>query len=213
MAHPGVTIYISFGRKNEDPRKDRTYFAKTQPIREGIGLLRELALKTDLIETYKWGIPVYTIDNKNVLGILAFKHHFGIWFYNGVFLKDPDKVLENAQEGKTKAMRHWKFMSVEDIDEAMVLAYFLEAISYQKKGLLLAAEKNKPIEMPPLLKIALNKNQALKANYESLNPYKQREYCEYISQAKQEKTKQARLEQCIPLLEIGLGLHVKYRKG
>ena len=193
--------------------KIEAYFAKEQPFKEGIGLLRELALKTELIETYKWGIPVYTIDNKNVLGILAFKHHFGIWFYNGVFLKDPKKVLENAQEGKTKAMRHWKFSNIEDIDEAVVLSYFHEAISNQKKGLTLAPEKNKPILMPPLLEKALGNNQALKENYESLSPYRQREYCEYISEAKQEKTKLSRLQKCIPLLEKGMGLHDKYRKG
>ena len=141
------TFHLAGKMKTQE--KIEAYFEKEQPFREGICLLRELAHKTGLIETYKWGIPVYTIDNKNVLG----------------------------------------------------------------KGLVLAPEKNKPISMPPLLKKALNNNQALKANYESLTPYKQREYCEYISQAKQEKTKQSRLEKCISLLEKGMGLHDKYRKG
>jgi len=197
----------------DNQEKIEAYFAKEQPFKEGIGLLRELALKTELIETYKWGIPVYTIGNKNVLGISAFKHHFGIWFYNGVFLKDRKKVLENAQEGKTKAMRHWKFNNKRDIDEAAVLSYFHEAISNQKKGFTLAPEKHKQISMPPLLKKALHNNQPLKVNYESLTPYKQREYCEFISEAKQEKTKLSRLQKCIPLLEKGMGLHDKYRKG
>jgi uncharacterized protein YdeI (YjbR/CyaY-like superfamily) len=193
--------------------KIEAYFAKEQPFKEGIQLLRELALKTELNETYKWGIPVYTIDNKNVLGILAFKHHFGIWFYNGVFLKDPKKVLENAQEGKTEAMRHWKFGTKEDIDKTTVLSYFYEAIGNQKKGLSLVPEKNKPISLPPTLKKVLDENLMIKLKYDSLTPYKQREYCEYISQAKQEKTKQSRLEKCIPLLAEGLGLNDKYRKG
>ena len=193
--------------------KIEAYYAKEQPFKEGIGLLRELALKTELNETYKWGIPVYTIDNKNVLGILAFKHHFGIWFYNGVFLKDPKKVLENAQEGKTKAMRHWKFTSIADINNAAVLSYFQEAIDNQKKGLVLVPEKNKPISIPSLLRMAMDNNEGLKMNYEGLTPYKQREYCEYISEAKQEKTKLSRLEKSVALLLEGLGLHDKYRKG
>ncbi|MBC8769029.1 YdeI/OmpD-associated family protein [Arenibacter sp. BSSL-BM3] len=197
--------------KNQE--KIEAYYAKEQPFKEGIGLLRELALKTELNETYKWGIPVYTIDNKNVLGILAFKHHFGIWFYNGVFLKDPKKVLENAQEGKTKAMRHWKFTSIADINNAAVLSYFQEAIDNQKKGLVLIPEKNKPISIPSLLKKAMDNNEALKMNYEGLTAYKQREYCEYISEAKQEKTKLSRLEKSVALLLEGLGLHDKYRKG
>jgi len=67
--------------------------------------------------------------------------------------------------------------------------------------------------MPPLLKTPLNKNQALKVNYERLTPYKQREYCEYISEAKQEKIKHSGLDKCIPLLEKGLGLYDKSRKG
>jgi len=192
--------------------KIEAYYTKEQPFKDGIGILRELAHKTELVETYKWGIPVYTIDNKNVLGIVAFKHHFGIWFYNGVFLKDPKKVLENAQEGKTKAMRHWKFNTKEDIDEAAVLSYFLEAISNQKKGLSLVPGKNMPISIPPSLKKALDENLGIKRNYENLPPYKQREYCEYISQAKQEKTKESRLKKSILLLEKGLGLHDQYRK-
>jgi uncharacterized protein YdeI (YjbR/CyaY-like superfamily) len=121
-----------------------------------------LALKTELNETYKRGISVYTIVNKNVLGILAIKHHFGIWFYNGVFLKDSKKVLENAQEGKTKAMRHWKFGSKEDIDETAILSYFHEAISNQKKELSLVPEKNKPISVPLALKRALDENLTIK---------------------------------------------------
>jgi uncharacterized protein YdeI (YjbR/CyaY-like superfamily) len=197
--------------KNQE--KIEAYYAKEQPFKRGIGLLREVALKTELDETYKWGIPVYTIDNKNVLGILAFKHHFGIWFYNGVFLKDPKEVLENAQEGKTKAMRHWKFQSTADIDKAAVLSYFQESIANQKKGLVLVPERNKPVSIPPLLKKALADNEAVKMNYGSLTAYKQREYCEYISEAKQEKTKQSRLDKSIALLLQGLGLHDKYRNG
>ena len=197
--------------KNQE--KIEAYYAKERPFKEGIVLLRELALKTGFDETYKWGIPVYTIENKNVLGILAFKHHFGIWFYNGVYLTDPKNVLENAQEGKTKAMRHWKFNALEDIDQATVLTYFQEAMANQKKGLILVPEKNKPVSIPPILKKAMDNNNTIKMNYESLSPYKQREFCEYISEAKQEKTKMSRLEKSVGLLLQGLGLHDKYRKG
>lgn len=189
------------------------YYSKEQPFKEGIGLLRQLALGTELVETFKWGIPVYTIGKKNVLGIVAFKHRFGIWFYNGSFLKDPLKVLENAQAGKTKAMRHWRFTSITDIDKAAVLTYFHEAIANQKKGLVLVPQRNKPISIPPLLKEAMKNNKALKTNFNDLTPYKQREYCEYISEAKQDRTKRSRLEKSVALLLQGLGLHDQYRKG
>jgi len=46
------------------------------------------------------------LGQKNVLAICKFKHHFGIWFFNGVFLNDPENLLETAQKGKPLAMLH-----------------------------------------------------------------------------------------------------------
>ena len=61
-------------------------------------------METELLETIKWGVPVYTLNDKNVLGMGAFKSYVGIWFFQGAFLDDPQKKLINAQEGKTKAL-------------------------------------------------------------------------------------------------------------
>ena len=83
--------------------KIETYYAKKGPFQKGIQMLRKLASSTELDETLKWGVPVYTFQNKNVLGIIAFSSYFGLWFYNGSFLKDPHKVLENAQEGENNS--------------------------------------------------------------------------------------------------------------
>lgn len=196
----------------ENSEKIEAYYTKEQPFKEAIAILREIALKTALEETCKWGAPVYTIDNKNVIGILAFKNFCGVWFYNGVFLSDPKKVLTNAQEGKTKAMRHWNFKSINDIDVPGITAYIQEAIENQKKGLSLKPEKKKEIETPNILSDALLKDESLKTKFDALTPYKQREFIEHISEAKQEKTKIARLEKCLPLIVQGIGLHDKYRK-
>ncbi len=113
--------------------KIKAYYGKEGPFKKGIRVLRDLALQTELEEDYKWNAPIYTIEGKNVLGIVAFKHHFGIWFFNGSFLKDPKKVLENSQEGKTRAMRHWKFTAIDQINPKLILAYIYEAIENQKK--------------------------------------------------------------------------------
>jgi len=191
--------------------KIEAYFAKSHPFKKGIAVLRELAHKTELLETLKWGSPVYTINNKNVLGIMAFKNHFGVWFFNGVFLSDPKKVLQNAQEGKTKAMRHWKFNSIDDIDNSGVLVYMQEAIENQKRGLTLKPDRTKKTEVPTLLKDVLAKNAVLKTKFEAFSAYKQREFCEHISEAKQEKTKLSRLEKILPMIEQGVALHDKYR--
>ncbi len=51
---------------------------------------------TELEETLKWNFPVYEIKGKKVLGFGAHKHHFGIWFFNGVFFKRRKKLLAQA---------------------------------------------------------------------------------------------------------------------
>lgn len=191
--------------------KIEAYYSKDQKFKEGIARLREIALKTQLVETYKWGSPVYTVDNKNVLGILTFKSYFGLWFFNGVFLSDPKGVLENAQEGKTKSMRHWKFKAVSDIDKVGVLEYIQEAIANQKKGLELKPSRKTEIIIPKLLLDTLSDNTRLNEQFNELTPYKQRDYCEYIAEAKQKKTKESRLEKIIPMISKGQGLNDKYK--
>ena len=59
--------------------------------------------------------------------------------------------MENAQEGKTKGMRHWKFQSLEAVDEQIVLSYMKEALDNQKKGMEVKAEKTKEVVIPELL--------------------------------------------------------------
>jgi uncharacterized protein YdeI (YjbR/CyaY-like superfamily) len=52
----------------------------------------------------------------------------------------------------------------------------------------------------------------LDAIFNSLTKGKQREFAEYISDAKQQKTKLNRLQKIIPLIQQNIGLNDKYRK-
>ncbi|MGB5171651.1 YdeI/OmpD-associated family protein [Eudoraea sp.] len=191
--------------------KIEAYYNKEGPFREGINALRAIVLKTELSETLKWGSPIYTVEGKNVLGIMSFKHHFGLWFFQGVFLSDPLKVLENASEGKTKAMRHWKFKSGEEIDTQNIQIYIKEAIENQRKGLVIKPSKKKDIERPKELINALESNTDLLNIFNSLSLAKQKEYYRYISEAKQAKTKKSRIQKILPLISSGKGLNDKYR--
>lgn len=198
----------------EKSEKVERYFSEEHHFQEAIGVLRTLALKTKMDETFKWMFPTYTLEGKNVLAICKFKKHFGVWFFNGVFLSDPHGVLENAQEGKTQAMRHWKFHTLEDIDETKVFGYMNEALENQRKGLKLAPKKKTPVKfiLPDLLKNALNKDATAKAAFAKLSPYNKKEYSEYIADAKQEKTKLSRLQKILPMIKNGAGLNDKYKK-
>ncbi|WP_366798252.1 DUF1801 domain-containing protein [uncultured Flavobacterium sp.] len=116
---------------------------KTNQWENELEQLHAIIRKTPLIETTKWGGPVYTYKNKNVVGIGGFKSYFGIWFYNGVFLKDEKKLLINANEENTKSLRQMRFNSINEIDEKLILAYIKEAIEIEKKDWLFQKKKRK----------------------------------------------------------------------
>ncbi|GGK17166.1 hypothetical protein GCM10007962_09260 [Yeosuana aromativorans] len=186
------------------------YIESHHHFSDGLNLLRSIIEKTELVETIKWNSPVYTIDGKNVVGMGAFKHHFGIWFFNGVFLKDEKNLLVTAQE-KTKGLRQMRFESVDDINTNAVLAYIKEAIQNQKLGKEIKPEKTKTIVIPEALKQEFKNNEALYSCFKSLPPYKQKDYCEYIDTAKREATVTSRLEKIVPMILAGIGLNDKYK--
>ena len=93
------------------------FFAMHPNWEKELLLLREILCSGDVEETLKWGMPTYTVNKKNVAGMGAFKSYVGIWFHQGVFLKDEAKKLINAQEGKTKGLRQWRFSSLKEIEK------------------------------------------------------------------------------------------------
>ncbi len=177
---------------------------------EELVFLRKLMNQTEMKETVKWGMPVYTIGGKNVLGIGAFKEHFGIWFYQGVFLKDSKKLLINAQEGTTQAMRQLRYTSFEQMDEKVILEYVSEAIENQKAGKMVKPQKRELVIPGPLQEL-LDADAILNENFESLTEYKRKEYANYISQAKREETIQNRLAKIKPMIMEGIGMMDKYK--
>lgn len=186
------------------------FFEAEERYFEELALLREIVLETELAETVKWGVPCYTLDGKNIVGIGSFKSYFGIWFFQGSFLKDSQKVLVNAQEGKTKGMRQWRIDSRAAIDRPLILKYLREAIENCRAGKQIKPER-KPLVIPSELRDALKADLALSEAFETLTLGKKREYAEHIGGAKKEETRLNRLQKSIPLIKSGVGLNDKYK--
>ena len=188
------------------------YIETNKHFSDALTILRNIINSTGLNETIKWNAPVYDLSGKNVVGLGAFKNHFGIWFFNGVFLKDEHNLLVNAQEGKTKALRQMRFESINDINKKAVLTYVKEAIDNQKAGKEIKPNRSKKeTVIPKELKAVLNKNATLRKSFNALTPSKQREYCEHITTAKREATKLSRLGKITPMILQGVGLYDKYK--
>lgn len=187
------------------------FFKNNKLWNDELLVLREIILESGLVETIKWGAPVYTYDGKNIAGIAGFKSYFGIWFFQGALLKDKGQLLVSGNEGNTKAMRQLRIFNKKEINKKIILAYIKESIAHIDEGIAIKPDKNKPLIIPSELQSALNKNKKLSSQFDKLNLTKKREFVEYIDTAKQEKTKQSRLEKIIPMINEGIGLNDKYK--
>ncbi len=194
-------------------QKITAYIAKKEKWQKELKLLRSVFSELPLEETIKWGAPTYAFNNKNVVGLAAFKNYCGLWFFQGALLKDAHKVLMNAQEGKTKAMLQWRFYTIDEIDTKLIKKYTLEAIENVKAGKEIKPVRNKkPLIVPTELENTLNTIPNLKESFNAFSLSVKREYADYISGAKRVATKEKRLEKIIPMILEGKGLHDLYKK-
>lgn len=192
-------------------KKIETYLAKQASWTNELTVLRTIFKSTELVEEVKWGTPTYTYNGSLVAGFAGFKNHYAIWFHQGVFLKDEEKQLVNAQEGKTKAMRQWRFEKETKVDPTLIRLYIEEAIANAKAGKKVKPQQNKTPEIPEIFQKELEKNAQLNSAFFNLTPGKQREYASHIGEAKREATQVKRMEKSIPLILSGKGLHDKYK--
>jgi uncharacterized protein YdeI (YjbR/CyaY-like superfamily) len=193
------------------PKNVEDFIQKKKEWKKELELLRSITLSLKLEETIKWGAPVYCYEGKNIVGLGAFKSYVGLWFFQGVFLKDTANLLVNAQEEKTKALRQWRFYSMDEIDEKQVKEYVKEAIENQKKGKEVKPNRNKELIIPIELQNVLKKEKELNIQFQKLSQACKREYAEYVSEAKREETKLNRLEKIKPMILAQKGLNDRYK--
>ena len=196
-------------------RKHKTvddFMASSKQWKAELIKLRSILRSTGLEETIKWGGPVYTHEGKNVVGIGGFKSYFGLWFFQGALLADKKKLLINAQEGRTKALRQMRLQSGDEIDARLIKGYVKEAIGLATEGVEIKADRRKTLTVPSELQAALRKRKRANTGFEKLTPGKQREYAEYVASAKQHATRQKRMDKILPMIEAGVGLNDKYRQ-
>ena len=174
--------------------------------------LRKIISSCPLEETVKWGAPCYMHQGKNVVGMAAFKEYFGLWFHQGALLADEAQVLINAQEGKTKALRQWRFQSKKEIKTRLIKSYVKEAILLVEEGAEIKPTRNKALAIPELLQEALAKNVKADTAFGKFTKGKQREFADYVSEAKRQDTQVKRVQKIIPMIIAGEGLNDKYRK-
>lgn len=183
------------------------FLKRAEKWQEEFKKLRTIILDCQLTEELKWGVPCYALDGKNVVLMHGFKEYCALLFVKGVLLKDAKRILIQQTEN-VQAARQIRFTNVRQIvDMTPVLkAYIQEAIEVEKTGLKVKLKKTSDFAIPMEFQKKLDESPALKKAFAALTPGRQRGYIFYFSAPKQSKTRESRVEKCMPQIRGGKGL-------
>ena len=195
---------------SRDPRVD-AYIAKSQPfarpILEAVRARVHKALP-GADETLKWSMPAYTLEGKIVLITAAFKTHAALNFWRGQELRG------NAADADAMG-QFGKLTSIEDLPPDKELdALILKAAELAKAAPAPRQVKHAPKPAPelhPEFAAALDAAPKAKAALDGFPPSAQRDYFEWISEAKQPATRAKRIATAVEWLSEGKRRHWKYQ--
>jgi uncharacterized protein YdeI (YjbR/CyaY-like superfamily) len=193
-----------------NPKVD-VYFSKAERWQEELKKLRMIILDCQLTEELKWGKPCYTFQKSNIVIIVGFKEYCALLFCKGALLNDANGILIKPGEN-TQAARQIRFTNVREIVEMepILKAYIYEAIEVEKAGLEVNFKKATEFVIPEEFQNKLAEIPALKSAFDALTPGRQRAYILYFSAPKQSKTRESRVEKCMPQILNGKGLNDEY---
>ncbi len=202
MKNPAVDAYIA---KSAD-------FA--QPILRHVRKLMHRGYPR-IEETIKWGVPAF--EHAGIVAMMAaFKRHvaFGFWsekLIRDLLGKDAERVFpKDAKLG----MGGRRYLSRADLppDATIVRAVKLAvALNASGKKPARVRRRRPPPKAPPYLATALRKNAKARATWARLTPGQQREYVDWLVDAKREETRERRLAETLALLAAGRTRYWKYQ--
>jgi uncharacterized protein YdeI (YjbR/CyaY-like superfamily) len=194
---------------NRDPRID-AYIAKAPPFAQPIlKHVRERvhAAAPEAEETIKWSAPGFTVDGKILLMMAAFKAHAALNFWRGQEIGDKSpKAGAMGQFGRVT--------SVGDLpSDAEFEALIREGADLAKTAPTprkVKHEPKPPAEIHPEFAAALKANPKARQVLDGFPPSAQREYLDWIAEAKQDKTRAKRIADAIEWLGEGKRRMWKY---
>lgn len=191
-----------------DPRIDAYIAAAPGFAQPVLVRLREdvHAACPDVVETIKWSRPHFTLDGRLLCGMSAFKAHcaFGFW------------EREGAEPGQSGAMGDFgRITSLADLPSRGELRRrILAAAQLLKAGTPRAGKPDRGprprLEMPDDFAAALARVPAARQHYEAFPPGKQRDYLEWVLEAKRDDTRTRRVAQAVEWLAEGKSRNWKY---
>ncbi len=184
------------------------YISQSQSWQPEMTTLRSLLLECGLTEDFKWRVPCYTHNGKNVVLIGKFKEYCTLSFLKGVLIKDTNNILVLPGE-HSQSVKMAKFTSIQEIQNitTTLKAYIFEAIEIEKAGLKIPATKSKILDYPDELVAKMEADSNFKTAFEKLTPGRQRGYNMFFTAAKQSKTRITRIEKYEDRILKGFGIN------
>ena len=191
-----------------DPRIDAYLEGVPDFARPILERLREdvHAACPEVVEDIKWSRPHFTLEGKLLCGMSAFKAHcaFGFW------------EREGSEPGKPGAMGDFgRITSLADLPTRAELRKQIKAAAaLLKEGAPRASKPDRAprpqLDMPADFATALAKVKAARQHYDAFPPGKQRDYLEWVLEAKREDTRAKRIDQAVAWLAEGKSRNWKY---
>ncbi len=190
-----------------------TYIAKSADFARPILMRVRAAMHKacpQMEETIKWGVPHF--EYKGVLASMAaFKQHASFGFWKQKLMDDPAGLFPAPGDS---SMGGKKIRSAAELpSDAVLFRYIKAAVALNEAGTKVPRplrKKRPPPKAPADLAAALKRNAKAKASFEAFTAAQQREYVEWISEAKREATRQKRLATAIAWMAAGKTRNWKY---
>jgi hypothetical protein len=195
---------------SHDPAID-AYIAKSadfaRPILEHIRAIVH-ATCPQAEESIKWGCPHFSYLGSLMCSMAAFKQHCSLGFWNG-----KEVVGDATKEG---AGEFGKILSIKDLPSKKDLAGYIRKAMALKEAGKKSARPKAPAKPAPALPadfaVLLKKHAAARKHYQAFSASAQREYLEWITEAKTDATRQKRLATALEWLAEGKHRNWKYVK-
>ena len=192
-----------------DPRIDAYIERQAEFAKPILRHLREVvhAACPEAEETLKWSMPTFMYRKEMLAGMAAFKQHatFGFWRGSLVVGKSDEQMSGMGQFGR--------LTSIDDLPPRKELeALVKKAMRLTDEGVKPPRDKHKkePFTVPQDLRAAIDANPAAAATFDAFPPSAQREYVDWVSEAKRDETRTKRLNQTVEWLAEGKRRHWKY---
>lgn len=188
--------------------KVEEFLSKATTWKDEFVKLRQIVCDCNLTEDFKWMHPCYTLDNKNIVLIHGFKEYCALLFHKGALLKDPHGILIQQTENVQSA-RQIRFTNLQQIIEMepVIKDYIKQAIEVEKAGLKVEMKEKKDVDVPEELEQKFEEMPELKTAFEALTLGRRNAYIYHFNQAKQSKTRTARIEKYVPKILVGKGIN------